>query len=239
MAKVPVVRKIDNRRGIIGSIIFLLITLFLLFFIKYKEPNPPKITVPIPITMVGGIENFEISNAGGGSPSETVDPIPTPQENPEKQPTQEDSPVETSTGTGDTDAENSNPAEEAPPNLFSGGGSGGSGDSGSGGGFGSDDGPGSGAGDPGTGGGGDRVRLSDVSSDPDTPNSQFCRIAFKLTVDSRGAVVRVDIIRKNTTTFNNQLINEMKELVKKEVKYKKKPGARNQVVYYTVTVQPG
>lgn len=240
MTQVPVVRKEDNRKGIITAVIFLLVTLFLLFFIKYHEPDPPKVTVPIPITMAeSGIEEFEISNAGGGEPSENVNPTPEAQENPEEQPTQEEeSPITTESGTGDSESSTTTETEsESSP--FSGSGSGGSGTDGTGSGFGSDDGPGTGSGDPGTGGAGERVRLSNLRSNPDTPNSQRCKIALKLTVDSRGKVVAASVIRSNTTTTNQALIDEVISLVKKEVQYKEKPGARNETAYYTVTVQPG
>ena len=240
MAQVPVVRKEDNRKGIVTAVIFLLVALFLLFFIKYHEPDPPKVTTPIPITMAdNGIEDFEVNNAGGGEPSETVNPTPESQENPEEQPTQEEeSPITTETGTGDSESSTTT-EQESESSPFSGNGSGGSGTSGSGTGFGSDDGPGSGTGDPGTGSAGERVRLSNLRSNPETRNDQRCQIALKLTVDSRGKVVAARVIRDNTTTTNQALIDEVISLVKKEVQYKEKPGARNETAYYTVTVQPG
>jgi hypothetical protein len=238
MARVPVVQKEDNRKGIIASLLYLGIALFLLFFIKYAEPDPPKVTVPIPITMAeSGIEDFEISNAGGGSPSETETVTPDPQPNPEEQPTQEESPVTVPSGTGESDSETSSEAEtESSP--FSGNGQGGEGN-GSGPGFGNDEGPGTGPGDSGTGGSGDRVRENNLTSNPKTPNDQRCKIALKLTVDSRGSVVAASIIRANTTTTNQRLIDEVINLVKKEVKYKEKPGSRNETAFYTVTVNPG
>lgn len=240
MRKIPVVREEDHRKGIIGSIVFLLILLFLLFFVKYSEPDPPKVTIPIPIVMAeSGIDDFEIHNAGGGAPSETIDPQPNPLENPEKQPTQEESSVQVTSGTGETKNNTSSAQEEEAANPFSGGGSGGSGTSGSGGGFGSDIGPGSGSGEAGAGGAGERVRLSNIQSKPKTPNDERSTIALKLTVDSQGKVVRADVIRSGTTASNQTLIDEVINLVKKEVRYKEKPGARNEITYYTVTVQPG
>ena len=239
MAQVPVIRSEDNRKGIITAVIFLLVTLFLLFFIKYHEPDPPKVTTPIPITMAeSGIEEFEVSNAGGGTPSENVNPTPETQENPEEQPTQEESSITTETGTGESESSTTTETEsESSP--FSGNGSGGSGTGGTGSGFGNDDGPGSGSGDPGTGGEGERVRLSNLTSNPTTSNNERCTIALKLTVDSRGKVVAASSIRNNTTTLNQTLINEVIDLVKKEVRYKEKQGSRNEIAYYTVTVQPG
>lgn len=242
MAQVPIVRIEDNRKGIIAAIAFLLITLFLLFFIKYSEPDPPKVTVPIPVVMEDtGISNFEVNNGGGGSPSPTVTPDPKPVEQPKEQPTQEEpSPVQTPTGSGTTDNSTTAPSEPSEPaNPFSGNGSGGSGTSGSGTGFGSDTGPGSGSGEAGSGTEGDRVRISNIRSKPKTPNDEVCTIALKLTIDSQGKVMRADVIRNGTTATNQRLIDEVIGLAKREVRYKEKPGARDEVTYYTVTVQPG
>jgi hypothetical protein len=240
MAQLPVVRESDNRKGILAAIAFLLVTLFLLFFIKYSEPDPPKVTIPIPILMAeSGIENFEINNGGGGTPSQTIDPNPSPVENPEEQATQEKSAVQTSSGTGDSKNENTTSQNTQAANPFSGKGSGGSGARGSGGGFGSDTGSGSGSGESGTGALGDRVRISNISSKPKTPNDEVCRISLKLTVNAQGTVLRADVIRNQTTATNQRLIDEVIGFAKKEVRYKEKPGARDEITYYTVTVQPG
>lgn len=240
MQNVPVVNSEDHKRGIIAALVALFLTLFLLFFIKWHEPDPPKVTKPIPIIMEDGIDDFEIYNAGGGAPAETVtetrDPEPTPQE----VPTQQESSVQVPTGSNQANAESTTTSqvEEAISSPFSGTGTGGSGTSGTGTGFGRDSGPGSGSGEAGSGGSGERVRLNNLSSKPKTINNNICNIALKLTVDSRGVVVHASVIRQNTTTTNQTLIDEVIELVKKEVKYKEKPGARNEIVYYTVTVKP-
>lgn len=241
MAQVPIIRESDNRKGIIAAVAFLMITLFLLFFIKYSEPDPPKVTVSIPIVMEdSGISNFEVNNGGGGSPSPTVNPDPAPVEQPKEQPTQEKSPVTTPTGSGTASTTTTKPSEpKKPASPFSGSGNGGSGTSGTGTGFGSDDGPGSGDGAAGTGMAGDRVRISNITSKPKTPNDEVCRIALKLTVDSQGKVMRADVIRNQTTATNQRLIDEVIGFAKSEVRYKEKPGARDEIAFYTVTVQPG
>lgn len=237
MARVPVVEKEDNRKAIAAAVLALLITLFLLFFIKYHEPDPPKVTVAIPITMSDeGIENFEISSGGGGTPSPTESQEQVVAESSQEQPTQDESPVTVTSGSGS--ASDATSTADEPANPFSGTGTGGQGTAGTGGGFGSDDGPGPGSGDPGLGSG-DRIRLTNIKSRPKTPNSQLVQIALKLTVDSRGVVVGASVDRNNTTTTNQALIDEVIELAKKEVTYKPREGARNQVLFYTVTVQPG
>jgi len=240
MAQVPVVRIEDNRKGIIAAIAFLIISLFLLFFITYSEPDPPKVTIPIPVLMgESGIDNFEINNGGGGAPSPTVNPDPATVEQPKEQPTQDQSPVQTTTGSGTSSSQTSSSEPAEPANPFSGNGSGGSGTSGSGSGFGSDTGPGSGTGEAGSGSAGDRVRISNIKSKPKTPNDEVCKISLKLTVNSQGSVLRADVIRNQTTATNQRLIDEVIGLAKKEVRYKEKPGARDEITYYTVTVQPG
>ena len=121
-----------------------------------------------------------------------------------------------------------------PTNPFSGS----SGTSDSGGGFGSDSGQGSGLSNPVSGSNGERVIQNNLSSNPKTPNAIVCQIAMKLIIDSNGNVVAVSEIRDKTTTTNQALIDELKALVKKEVKYDQRPGADNATVYYTVTVIP-
>lgn len=237
--RVPVVKTEDNRNAIIAVVVVFLITLFLLFFIKYHEPDPPKITTPIPITMADdGIEDFEVDDGGGGAPSEEVSPEEVVSDAAQEQPTQEEeSPITESSGSGDSDDATST-SEEPSTSPFSGGGSGGEGDDGSGGGFGSDDGPGGGDGPPGTGPAADRVRLNELSGKPKTPNNQFVKIYLVLTVDSRGRVVRASVDRNNTTTTNNTLIDEVIEMVKDQIRYKEKPGARDEKVYFSVNVTP-
>lgn len=240
MNQVPVVRTPDRRMGIIGAIVFLLLAFFILFFFTFSEPDPPKITIPVPIILAEqGITDFEISNAGGGAPSENTNPVPAPEENPQEQATQEESAVKVFSGTGKTKNANTTPTETSAPNPFSGKGSGGSGTKGSGGGFGEDTGPGAEKGDPGKGSEGERVRLANIHSKPKTPNDERSKIAFKLTVDATGRVLKAEVLREGTTASNQNLIDEVIGLVMKEVKYKSKPGSRNEFVYYTVTVQPG
>lgn len=84
-----------------------------------------------------------------------------------------------------------------------------------------------------------RVRISNLHSRPKTTNDERAKIAFKLTINSEGKVISVSLIKKYTTTTNERLINEVIELIKKEVRYKEKTGEGFETVYYTVTVQPG
>lgn len=239
MAEIPVVNKTDSRKGILAAIIYALVVAFLLYFITYSIADPPKVTVPLPIKMASvGISNFEVSNGGGGAPSKTADPTPTPKTNPKKQPTQEKSPVQVPSSTGDTKSNSNNHKKSTVPNPFSGNGSGGSGTSGSGGGFGSDTGVGGGKGKSGLGGGGNRKLLTKNITKPSTVNNETGVVAFYLTVDAQGSVLRADVVRKNTTISNQRLIDELKGIVKKEVHFNKKPGAQLERIYYSVRVTP-
>ncbi|MFA5575587.1 MAG: hypothetical protein WC994_11145 [Brumimicrobium sp.] len=239
MAKTPVVRASDDRNGKIAAVLFLLVVLFLLFFITYTEPDPPLVTAPIPIVMEGdGIDNFDIDNGGGGTPDNSAEPVPTNTvESPREEATQEESDVAVQTGQGTTES-NTSESNSQVSDPFGNRGSGGSGLSGDGTSFGSDDGPGTGNGNPGAGSEGNRIRLNNVTTQPKTPNNEHAKIAYKLVIDSRGKVIRADVIRNETTTTNQTLIDEVTNMVKEEVLYKEKKGARNEIVYFTVTIRP-
>ncbi|HTO38544.1 MAG TPA: hypothetical protein VL021_08980 [Brumimicrobium sp.] len=241
MKQEPIIRASDNRLGVVAAVLYLLIVLFLLFFITSTEPDPPKVTVPIAITMGNeGITYFEINNGGGGAPSEKAEPVETPKESPADVPTQEESEVTVVKGSGSS-KNNTNttpkPSEPADPFANSSAGTGGSGTSGSGTGLGSDSGPGTGSGPVGWGMVGDRTRTKFIS-DPQTPNNEICEIQVKAIVDSQGKIIHAESIRSGTTTTNQTLINEVVSLVKKEIRYKEKPGAANEIAFITVSVKP-
>lgn len=236
---VPIVNKSDNRLAIVAAIVYALIVAFLLYFITYSIADPPKITIPLPVQMGAiGITDFKVDNGGGGSPAPNVTPTPQPENNPKEQPTQEKSPITVPTGTGESDTKGQVTQTPSAPNPFSGNSNGGSGTSGTGNGFGSDSGPGSGSGNPGIGGGGNRDLLTHSISKPNTVNDETGIVAFYLTVDARGAVLRADVDRKKTTINNQRLIDEIKGIVKEEVHFNKQPGAKLVKIYYTVKVRP-
>lgn len=83
-----------------------------------------------------------------------------------------------------------------------------------------------------------RMRLANLSSIPETPHTDIVVIAFSLVVNDRGKVVRVNVRNEGTTTNNQKLIDEVKELILKEVKYEPKMGAREEMFDYNVTIQP-
>lgn len=237
-----IVDKKDNRNAIIASILAMLVAAFILFFVKYHEPDPPKLDVPLMAEMIfpEGIDAFEIDNGGGGAPESATNTVaakePTREEN-----TQDDSPVDIPSSTGDKQTQNTQPATQQssePANPFSG--SGGQGTSGTGDGMGNDNGPGPGTGNPGKGGSEkERVRLSNISSTPKTPNSEYCKVSLVLTVNYEGKVIAVSVNRSVTTAENEALIDEIISLAKKEVRYKEKPaGYRLEKCFYTVSIRP-
>lgn len=237
-SRIPVVLQEDDRKAKLVTAVTFLVTLFLLFFIKYQEPDPPKRTIPIPMSIAEeGISNFEVYSGGGGAAGGEVNEVPQ-QETPSApdQATQESSEVTTQTGSSTGSSSQATTEINRPSNPFAGGGNS-SGDGNSSG-FGPDDGPGQGPGQPGRGGGGDRIRKSNMTSQPNTPNSQAGTIAFKLIIDATGNVVSVSFIRDESSIQNQTLIKEVIELVKREVKYNEKPGAANEIVYYTARVSP-
>lgn len=83
----------------------------------------------------------------------------------------------------------------------------------------------------GTGG---RTRLTHVSIDH-LENEQDATIYFKLTIDENGDVLSASVTSKTTTT-NQQLINQVKEAIIKQVKYSKSPGSEPIYMYYTVKI---
>lgn len=52
-------------------------------------------------------------------------------------------------------------------------------------------------------------------------NEEFCKISFKVIADPNGNVISVRVTSSGTTTKNQELINQVRELVKSELKYNK------------------
>ncbi|HEU0227758.1 MAG TPA: hypothetical protein VFQ86_08475 [Arachidicoccus soli] len=239
MTEIEIVKKSDSRLGMLAALIYVLLTLFFLFFITYSVADPPKITVPLPVKMGDvGISDFQVDNGGGGSPSKTITTNPDNSNNPKKQATQEQSSVQVPSGTGKSNQQGKVTNTAASNNPFSGTGTGGSGTSGTGTGFGNDNGPGGGTGNPGVGGGGNRKLLSHSLPKPKTINDETGVVVFNLTVDALGKVLRADVNRQKTTIDNQKLIDEIKSMVLRDVHYSKKSGAQNVIISYSVSVYP-
>jgi hypothetical protein len=241
MATLPIVDTIDKRKGVITSIVTMILLILFLFLVKFEMADPPpqdidvQLAEPLDVTV---IENLTIAGgSGGGSPSD--DPVR------ENQPQTENilastKPQDSQTNTGQANTTN-NPNSQNDPstsqqsnNPFASGGSGNGDSGGDGDTFGGDSGTGTG----GNGGGGTgkgRVRLNDVNIANLVYNSDE-KIYLKLVIDAQGNVVQVINLKGKTTTTDQILINKVKVAVKKQVKYNKESGAPLVAVYYTVKI---
>ncbi len=108
--------------------------------------------------------------------------------------------------------------------------------------FGKDPGPGSGVGEGngtnGTGsglGGGARKKLTNLNQD-DIQSNEDCTISLTVFINAEGDVVNTQN-NSQTTTTNNALINKLRELVKKQIKYDKRPGSALQKQVLTIKVK--
>ena len=242
--KMPVVDKVDSRRGMITSIVLmLLLFLVLRFLLSFERPDPPRQDeVVVAETVIDEIILKELKvegGSGGGTPTEA--PVKEPQPQTEKVITNTRKPNETKVPTGESnhtnDINQSNTASttNAAPNPFGDGGDGGNEGGGSGGNFGTDSGTGSG-GFGGDGRGAGRIRLNNVNVDNITINVS-AKIYFKLTIDAQGNVVDVQNIKSKTTTTDQILINRIALATQQQVKFNKDPGSPLVKQFYTVNVE--
>jgi hypothetical protein len=116
-------------------------------------------------------------------------------------------------------------------NPFGGGGSGNEGDGD--GKFGKDEGSGSGSGPGGLGDGTGRTRLNDPKVD-DIRSDQNHTIHLRAQINSDGKIVAITNIEYKTTTKDEKIIDQVMSAIKTQVRYSKKEGADNEVVYITV-----
>lgn len=52
-------------------------------------------------------------------------------------------------------------------------------------------------------------------------NEEFCKISFKTSVDANGDIISVRVNSYGTTTTNQELINQVRDIVKSQLKYNK------------------
>ena len=225
MDKSVIVKEKDRNTGIVAAVVFTVVLFILLLFLSVKEPDPPLQDMPVPIELDEEmiIEDFE-AFAGGGTPSNTKDPNPTP-------PDQGDPVVstETSTFTHNTGQDGTKPVKDPKPSTpkpdpefsFSGTGNGGEGD-GSGNLFGSgtDNNPGTGPGGPGSG-------TRKVVSPPCPPStgSEEGDIYLTVWIDETGKVIKAENIPTKTTTSSATVINAAIKGVKDCMRFEKRDGA--------------
>lgn len=237
----PIVDTKDKRKGIIASLVVMLLLLIYLILTSFEMADPPPQDIPISVAEpldVTEIEDFTIAGGSGGGEPNTSD-VSDPQPQTEHVLTQHNSNSSINSGnassTNSPNSNNNSSTTQQSNNPFNQGGTGGGGGGGNGGNFGNDTGNGNGGNGGGTGSGAGRVRLNNVDIDDLYYNSDET-IALKLVIDAEGNVVQVYNIAGKTTTTDQILINKVKSAVKKQVKYNKQSGAPLATVFYTIDI---
>ncbi|MEN9699871.1 MAG: hypothetical protein RLZZ301_1069 [Bacteroidota bacterium] len=234
----------DAKKSLIYTTIALFLALLLTFLIKF-DVRPEALVDTPPFKSDEVIEEFQVEltkeelaggSRGGGTPGSGR--IAPPADQTERVATAAQSDFSHSSGNSDNhNASNSNNTSSTTSRVtdpFSGsGGSGGRNGSGNG----PFSGPGSGTGTndgvgPGHGSGRGRVRLNSVNQ-PNYNLDYDCRIGFLLQVDENGMVVGVRTIKSVTTCSDLQIINDLKERCRREVRYNKDPGSPIVEMNYT------
>jgi hypothetical protein len=242
----------DRRTGVLIAFTSLTVAALLLYFISSKIPTPP-----LPETLLFKDAEMELipleaaiapeGNGGGGSGTPVdakvvQDVIPQTEE---MLTTSEKSPFNTPSGKSNhtnTTKPNNNGSSttQKANNPFGGsGGSGGGNTGGNGKGIGKDNGDGKGPG-TGKGEGGNVKRFYErTPNTSNIKNEDFCKISLKVSVDANGNVISVRVNSSGTTTNNQSLINQVRDIVKSELKYNKvdpKTPVFSDVI--SITIQP-
>lgn len=245
MAAIPIVNTIDKRKGIIASVIAMLLLLIAMFLIKFEIADPPPqdivVTASTIIPKELKLDNLKVE--GGGSKGAASDnPIDDPKPQTEKVITKKENP-DTKEVTGESNNTNSpTSSNEASTtqqsnNPFGSGSSDSGQGSGNNGPFGTSTGPGSGTGS-GTGGGGNVKRtLVKIPSIDDLRSNVDVTITLKVTIDPEGNVLYAQNVKGSTTTTNQILINKVINRVKSGAKYNKAPGSGLMTVSLPITIR--
>lgn len=239
----------DAKKSLVYTSIWLLSLLILAFIIKF-DARPDQLVDTPPLRSDEVIEEFQIDNVeleeaaggsrGGGTPGSGR--IAPPADQTERVATSSQSDFSHNSGNSDNhNASNSNNTSSTTSRVtdpFSGsGGRGGGNGSGNGpfGGPGNGNGDGDGIGN-GRGSGKGRIRLNNVSL-PRYESDFDCRIGFKVQVNAEGQVVGVRSIKSVTTCVDDRTINDIKERIKREVRYNKESGAGIVEMDYTINLK--
>lgn len=237
MAAIPIVDTQDKRVGLISSVGSMLILFVVLLLITYEMADPPpkdhplKAAEPLDVTMIEHVK-VDLGGGGGGTPSDADpgDPRTT-----EHVLTSNNSSHTVNSGNAThstTHNSNNPPAGNNVDNPFGTGGNGTGSGTGNGSGIGNDSGPGANGNSPGNGGG-TRELMAQVNAD-DIRYNYDVKFVFNVAVNADGYVVDVSNVKAQTTTNDQTIINKVIELVKKQVRYSKSPGATVQTIRYQV-----
>lgn len=244
--------------SVIVVIFSLLIVAFSVVSITFRS-TPVKLEVPLMDTTIMTIEApplqemktlpnpYKIVGGGGGGSAGSPSDAPI-DKTPEPQTKKEDVIKDSKTGikSGKSIANTADNSDAASSTIkkgkspFGGGAAKGEGT----GLFGKDKGPGSGVGNgdgtngvgSGTGGGGARKKLTNLNPD-DLNSNEDCTVHLYVYINSEGNVVKVENIGSKTTTANSMLISKIIELVKKQIKYDKRPDIAQQKQTLTINVK--
>ena len=241
MSSIPIVDKIDKRKGVIAALIGMLLLGIYFALISFQIADPPP--QPVLVEVDTEIPLIELKNltveggAGSGSPSDAEVKPPKPKT--EKIITKDESETEINTGEANTtnsptSTETTSTTEQS-NDPFSSGGSGNGDSGGEGNTFGGDSGKGTG-GNGGNGSGKGRVRLVDPNISGVQSNVN-ATIYLKVTVDAQGNVIAAYNIKAKTTTTNQILINKVIYEVKRQTRYNEDPGAPLAKAYMTIQVK--
>jgi hypothetical protein len=238
----------DSKKSLIITSIWLLSLLLIAFVIKF-DARPDQLVDTPPLRSDEVIEEFQIDNVqleeaaggsrGGGTPGSGR--IAPPAEQSERVATASQSDFSHNSGNSNNhnspNGTNGTSTTTQSTNFFGSSGSGNGNGSGNGpfGGPGNGNGDGDGIGN-GRGSGKGRIRLNNVSL-PRYESDFDCRIGFKVQVNAEGQVIGVRTIKSVTTCIDDRTINDIKERIKREVKYNKEPGASTVDMDYTINLK--
>lgn len=245
----------DKRIAFFSSLTMGIAFFLFLQFNGYKVPTPP---IPeqllykdaemelLPFEAYSEPANSGGSKGGAGTPSN--DPL-TNKPNPQNEQFVTDNASTTTINNGKSTRTNTDDASQntattirKPDNPFATDGTGGGAMHGTGSGvLGNDRGPGNGKGKgsglgEGDGSGiGERLRMNNLNISGIKSNND-CRIDMKLSVNSEGNIVGVEVLASSTTNDQN-LIKQITALVKQQIKYNKRPNTNIERINYSVNIK--
>lgn len=82
----------------------------------------------------------------------------------------------------------------------------------------------------------DRIRTNNVEL-PNYKLKKEATLCLKMNVNEEGAVTEATVVPGKTTLTDKKVIDEVIKKVKEQVVYKKEPGVKQSMVYYTITVK--
>lgn len=246
MATIPVVNDFDKRKGIITSVIVLLLLWIYLILATYEMADPPPRDIPLkttPIVEELVLKNLKVESgsSGGGTPSDAPVSESKPQTEKVISSKKENNTKVNSGESNVTNTHNSNNSASTTQqsnNPFGDGGSGNGTGGGTGNGFGNDSGTGGSGDGPGPGAGAkNRHKVHDINPD-DLESNVSAVIAYKVTVDQYGNVIAAEVISGKTTTSDQKLINRTRAAILNDLKYNVVKNASLVTLVYTVNVLP-